>query len=74
MLIKIFKKENMMITFWETMHLIGYQNGLASKVQICFDRIKKGPEAMKNEVKGVENEPVANELTKQIIWKFVTKK
>ena len=29
---------------------------------------------MKNEVKGVENEPVTNELTKQIIRKFVTKK
>ena len=56
------------------MHLDGYQNGLASKVQICFDRIKKGPEAVKNEVKGVENEPVTNELTKQIIRKFVTKK
>ena len=49
------------------MHLHGYQNGFASKVQICFDRIKKGPETMKYEVKGVENEPVKNELTKQII-------
>ena len=49
------------------MYLDGYQNGLASKVQICFDGIKKGPEAVKNEVKGVENEPVTNELTKQII-------
>ena len=40
------------------MHLDDYQNELPSMV----DRTKKGTEAMKNDLKGVENEPAANEL------------
>ena len=55
------------------MHLDGYQNGLASIVNKFFWQNKKRTWDNENDLKGVQNKPVPNELPKQIIRKSVRK-
>ena len=46
----------------------------ANGSKMFWQNKKEGPEVVKSDLKGVDNVPMRKELTKQIIWKFVTRK